>query len=95
MSTLPEDYDEQMAKVHEYLRKVGAAYADQIRQATGVPAETHESREHKRCTECGRAPRAGFEATTHKPDCPRLQPGYAYPGPVPAEYEESSDDDDG
>ena len=40
MSTLPEDYDAQMAKVYEYLRKVGAAYADQIQQATGVPAGT-------------------------------------------------------
>jgi hypothetical protein len=28
-----------MAKVYEYLRKVGAAYADQITAATGVPPE--------------------------------------------------------
>lgn len=30
----------QMAKVYEYLHKAGAAWADQITAATGVPPET-------------------------------------------------------
>jgi hypothetical protein len=42
----------------------------------------HIAWEHQDCGECGNSPRhdeAGNEAVTHKPDCPRLQPGYAYP----------------
>ena len=34
------EHEAQMAKVYAYLRKVGAAWADQIEQATGVPPET-------------------------------------------------------
>jgi hypothetical protein len=34
------EYKAQMAKVYEYLRKVGPADREQIRKATGVPPET-------------------------------------------------------
>jgi hypothetical protein len=38
----------------------------------------HEMHEHARCPECGREP-IGVHSVSHKPDCPRLRPGYAYP----------------
>jgi hypothetical protein len=35
--------------------------------------------EHRDCTECGaRAPEPP-DSLTHRPNCPRLQPGYTYP----------------
>ena len=55
----------------------------------------HIAREHRDCTECGAKhyfDEIEDRAVTHKPDCLRLSPGYAYPGPVPAEYEDDGDD---
>jgi len=47
--------------------------------------------EHRDCTECeAKAPQPPY-SLTHKLVCPRLQPGWVYPGPVPAEFD---DDDD-
>jgi hypothetical protein len=40
----------------------------------------HQEHEHVRCPDCGRAPAHDDNAVSHKPDCPRLQPGYRYPG---------------
>jgi predicted RNA-binding Zn-ribbon protein involved in translation (DUF1610 family) len=61
--------------------------------ASGLDLWLHERYEHFPCTECGAAP-IGVHAVSHEPGCPRLQPGYVYPGPIPAEYEEGDDDDD-
>ena len=38
-------------------------------------------REHIPCTECGNKPdgERGEYPVSHKPDCPRLRPGYVYP----------------
>ena len=38
----------------------------------------HMRYEHITCTECGRQPNGEY-SVSHKPDCPRLQPGYIYP----------------
>lgn len=42
----------------------------------------HERWEHIPCTECGNGPGQDLRTygLSHKPDCLRLQPGYAYPG---------------
>ena len=51
----------------------------------------HIAWEHRDCTECGaKAPERPY-SLTHRLDCPRLQLGYVYPGPVPAEYEDEGD----
>ena len=41
----------------------------------------HERYEHAACTECGNGPGQDLRVYSlrHKADCPRLQPGYAYP----------------
>jgi hypothetical protein len=46
--------------------------------SSGQDLLEHEMYEHVRCTECGRGP-IGVHSVSHKPDCPRLQPGYVYP----------------
>ena len=55
---------------------------------SGLDLWNHVFREHARCPHCGNNPHDGY-AVSHKQDCPRLQPGYVYPGPVPAEYRPS------
>ena len=52
--------------------------------SSGLDLWLHMTHEHARCPECGAAP-IGVSSVTHEPDCPRLQPDYVYPGPVPAE----------
>jgi hypothetical protein len=43
--------------------------------------------EHRDCTECGaRAPEPPY-CLTHRPGCPRLRPGYAYPPVEGSPYE--------
>lgn len=41
----------------------------------------HEIHEHKPCPDCGNGPEQDLRtySLAHKPDCPRLEPGYAYP----------------
>jgi hypothetical protein len=47
--------------------------------STGQDLWEHVFWEHRGCTECGaKAPEPPY-SLTHKLDCPRLQPGYAYP----------------
>ena len=46
--------------------------------STGLDLWEHVFWEHRQCTECGCKP-DGEYAVSHKSDCPRLQPGYAYP----------------
>ena len=58
--------------------------------SSGLDLWLHSAHEHKPCAECGRKPNGG-DSVTHKPDCPRLQPGYIYPGPIPAGFEESEE----
>lgn len=55
--------------------------------STGRDLWEHVVHEHARCPECGREP-IGVHAVSHEQDCPRLQPGYVYPGPVPAEFQD-------
>ena len=43
----------------------------------------HMRHEHARCPDCGRAPVGEDTAVSHKPDCPRLRPGYRYPEVAP------------
>lgn len=38
----------------------------------------HMHWEHQPCTDCPAVPRDG-DSLTHSSNCPRLQPGYAYP----------------
>ena len=52
----------------------GCGYVSSGQDLTG-----HMQHEHKRCPDCGRAPLTGLDSVTHKPDCPRLRPGYVYP----------------
>jgi hypothetical protein len=40
--------------------------------SSGADLIDHETREHARCTECGRVPADAWTAVTHKPGCPRL-----------------------
>lgn len=49
----------------------------------------HVFHEHRRCPDCGNEPFDRHTAVRHNPDCPRLRPGYVYPGPVPAEFDDS------
>jgi len=44
----------------------------------GLDLLQHMRFEHVRCTECGNEP-IGVSSVSHKPDCPRLRPGYVYP----------------
>ena len=47
--------------------------------STGRGLWGHVMWEHRDCTECGaKAPERPY-SLTHRLDCPRLQPGYAYP----------------
>jgi hypothetical protein len=48
--------------------------------STGQDLWNHVFHEHARCSECGNWP-SGEYAVSHKPDCPRLHPGYVYPPP--------------
>jgi hypothetical protein len=48
--------------------------------SSGMDLSLHERYEHTQCGECGRVPRDPYPVT-HKPDCPRLVPGYAYLAP--------------
>ena len=61
--------------------------------STGLDLWLHVFHEHARCPECGNEPFDGY-AVSHKQDCLRLQPGYVYPGPVPAEFEDQGNDDE-
>lgn len=47
----------------------------------------HMSWEHRECGDCGGRPRdwPDVAAVTHRPGCPRLRPGYAYPA-IPSGY---------
>ena len=49
--------------------------------SSGQDLWDHVFREHRTCTECGNVPGGQDQdvAVTHKPDCPRLRPGYVYP----------------
>jgi hypothetical protein len=49
--------------------------------STGQDLWNHVFHEHARCPECGNEPSGnrGEYAVSHRPDCQRLQPGYAYP----------------
>jgi hypothetical protein len=64
--------------------------------SSGRDLYDHVCWEHRDCTECGaKAPERPY-SLTHRPDCPRLQPGYVYPsagsGYVP--YDVPLDDED-
>ena len=48
-------------------------------ESSGRDLLEHMKHEHARCPDCGRAP--------HKPDCPRLQPGYTYPDEPGPDYD--------
>jgi len=61
--------------------------------SSGLDLWLHQTHEHRRCPHCGNGP-AGVSAVSHEPDCPRLHPGYVYPGPAPAEFEDQGDDDE-
>jgi len=49
--------------------------------SSGQDLWNHVFREHIPCPECGNKPdgERGEYPVSHKPDCPRLQPGYVYP----------------
>ena len=55
--------------------------------SSGLDLWLHVMHEHARCPHCGNSP-IGVHSVIHEADCPRLQPGYVYPGPVPAEFED-------
>jgi hypothetical protein len=47
--------------------------------SSGRDLREHIFWEHRPCTECGARTTGRPESLTHRPDCPRLQPGYVYP----------------
>jgi hypothetical protein len=57
--------------------------------SSGLDSWLHERYEHFRCAECGAVP-IGVHSVSHEQWCPRLQPDYVYPGPIPAEYEDDA-----
>jgi predicted RNA-binding Zn-ribbon protein involved in translation (DUF1610 family) len=59
--------------------------------SSGLELWLHERHEHFRCPDCGREP-IGVSSVSHERDCPRIRPGYVYPGPIPAEYEGPDDE---
>lgn len=64
--------------------------------SNGLDLWLHVFREHAPCPECGNKPSGERNEypVSHKPACPVLQPDYVYPGPIPAEFEDTGDDDD-